>query len=54
MENAPKSLIPILVFRNYSAVVAKFRFERLSGLVNPSRANLVQLGTASGLRSLTS
>jgi hypothetical protein len=31
MVNAPKSPTPILVFRNYSAVVAKFRFERLSG-----------------------
>jgi hypothetical protein len=31
MENAPKSPIPILIFRNYSAVVAKFRFEQLSG-----------------------
>jgi hypothetical protein len=39
MGNAPKSPIPVLVFRNCSAVVAKFR---LSGvgvrLVNPSSA----------------
>jgi hypothetical protein len=40
MENTPKSSVLTLVFRNWSAVVAKFRFERLSGvgvwLVNPS------------------
>jgi hypothetical protein len=41
MENAPKSPILTLVFRNWSAVVAKFRFEQLGGvgvwLVHPSK-----------------
>jgi hypothetical protein len=32
MENAPKSPIPALVFRNCSAVVAKLKLERLSGV----------------------
>jgi hypothetical protein len=40
MENAPKSLILILVFQNCSAVVAKFKVERLGYVgvwpVNPS------------------
>jgi hypothetical protein len=43
MGNSPESPIPALVFRNCSAVVAKFRVERLSSvgvwLVNPSKLN---------------
>jgi len=31
-ENAPKSPNPMLVYRNYGAIVAKFKFGRLSGV----------------------